>query len=156
VLRFLFSDYLLKHKPDRLVLSAEWLQADLPQLAQVLDWAKAHDIRVILMGPIMRYDDRLPRLLAFAIEEKNPRLPDAHRLDYRTLDESLRQLAHEKGATYVSLLDLMCKEGACETLASPEMPLQFDDGHLTKAGSVLVAERLRARGGFAAEVAEAK
>ena len=119
VMRFLFSDYLLHHKPDRLVLSAEWLQADLPQLAQVLDWATAHDIRVILMGPIMRYDDRLPRLLAFAIEEKNPRLPDEHRLDYRALDDSLRQLAQEKGATYVSLLDLLCKEGACETLAEP-------------------------------------
>jgi len=58
------------------------------------------------MGPIMRYDDRLPRLLAFAIEEKNPRLPDEHRLDYRALDDSLRRLAHEKGATYVSLLGL--------------------------------------------------
>jgi hypothetical protein len=156
VMGFLFSDYLLKHKPDRLVLSAEWLQADLPQLAQVLDWATAHDIRVILMGPIMRYDDRLPRLLAFAIEEKNPRLPDQHRLDYRALDDSLRKLAQEKGATYVSLLDLLCKEGACETLASPEMPLQFDDGHLTKAGSVLVAERLRAAGSFASDLAEVK
>ena len=156
VMRFLFSDYLLKHKPDRLVLSAEWLQADLPQLAQVLDWAKAHDIKVILMGPIMRYDDRLPRLLAFAIQEKNPRLPDAHRLDYRALDEGLRKLAQEKGVPYVSLLDLMCKDGACETLASPEMPLQFDDGHLTKAGSVVLAERLKASGGFVPDAAAAK
>ena len=119
VMRFLFSDYLLHHKPDRLVLSAEWQRADVPQLAQVLDWAAAHDIRVILMGPIMRYDDRLPRLLAFAIEENNPRLPDEHRLDYRALDQSMRQLAQEKGATYVSLLDLLCKEAVCETLAGP-------------------------------------
>ena len=156
VMRFLFSDYLLHHKPDRLVLSAEWLQADLPQLGQVLDWAAAHDIRVILMGPIMRYDDRLPRLLAFAIEEKNPRLPDEHRLDYRALDQSLRRLAHEKGATYVSLLDLLCKEAVCETLAGPEMPLQFDDGHLTKAGSVFVAERLRASDAFSSDLAEVK
>jgi lysophospholipase L1-like esterase len=77
-------------------------------------------------------------------------------LDYRVLDDSLRRLAHEKGATYVSLLDLLCKEGACETPASPEMPLQFDDGHLTKAGSVLVAERLRSSGVFAADLAEVK
>jgi peptidoglycan/LPS O-acetylase OafA/YrhL len=153
VMRFLFSDYLLHHKPDRLVLSAEWLPADLPQLAQVLDWATAHDIRVILMGPIMRYDDRLP---AFAIEEDNPDLPDAHRLDYRALDQSLRELAHEKGATYVSLLDLLCKEAVCETLAGPGVPLQFDDGHLTKAGSLLVGERLRTSGAFTSDLAEAK
>jgi hypothetical protein len=36
------------------------------------------------------------------------------------------------------------------------MPLQFDDGHLTKAGSVLVAERLRAAGSFASDLAEVK
>ncbi len=156
VMRFLFSDYLLHHKPDRLVLSAEWLPADLPQLAQVLDWATAHGIRVILMGPIIRYDDRLPRLLAFAIEEDNPRLPDEHRLDYRPLDQSLRQLAHEKGATYVSLLDLLCKAAVCETMAGPEMPLQFDDGHLTKAGSLLVGERLRASGVLSSDLAEVK
>jgi hypothetical protein len=40
-----------------------------------------------------------------------------------------RRLAHEKGATYVSLLDLRCKEAVRETMAGPEMPLQFDDGH---------------------------
>ena len=56
----------------------------------------------------------------------------------------------------MSLLDLLCKEGACETLACPEMPLQFDDGHLTKAGSVLVAERLRAGDAFSANPAEGK
>ena len=156
VMRFLFSDYLLHHKPDRLVLSAEWQRADVPQLAQVLDWAAAHDIRVILMGPIVRYDDRLPRLLAFAIEENNPRLPDEHRLDYRALDQSMRRLAQEKGATYVSLLDLLCKEAVCETLVGPGMPLQLDDGHLTKAGSVLVGERLRASGAFSSDLAEVK
>ena len=138
------------------MLSAEWLPADLPQLAQVLDWAAAHGIRVILMGPIVRYDDRLPRLLAFAIEQKNPHLPDEHRLDYRALDQSLRRLAHEKGATYVSLLDLLCKEAVCETMVGPGMPLQLDDGHLTKAGSVLVGERLRASGVLSSDLADVK
>jgi hypothetical protein len=70
VMRFLFSDYLLHHKPDRLVLSAEWLRGDVPQLAQVLDWASAHDIRVILMGPIMLRRQAAAPVLA--IEEKNP------------------------------------------------------------------------------------
>jgi hypothetical protein len=36
------------------------------------------------------------------------------------------------------------------------MPLQFDDGHLTKAGSVLVAERLRASDAFSSNLAEVK
>ncbi len=41
-------------------------------------------------------------------------------------------------------------------MAGPEMPLQFDDGHLTKAGSVLVGERLRASGAFSSDLAEVK
>ena len=145
---FLFSDYLLHHKPDRLILTARWLRSDLRQIAQLLDWAASHDLRVILIGPIMRYDDSLPRLLAFSIENKDPGLADAHRIDFGRLDEDLRQLAQQKGATYVSLFDALCQGTSCEKFAAPGIPLQFDDGHLTPEGSVLVAERLRAAGAF--------
>jgi peptidoglycan/LPS O-acetylase OafA/YrhL len=107
--RFLFSDYLLHHKPDELILSARWESADGQEIGQVLDWAASHGIRVILIGPIMRYDDWLPRLLTLSIEGKNPGLADAHRTDFGRLDEDLRQLAHQSGATYLSLLDALCK-----------------------------------------------
>jgi peptidoglycan/LPS O-acetylase OafA/YrhL len=156
LLDFLFKDYLLHHKPDRLIVSAEWLQSDLWPIARLLDWAAAHDIHVVLMGPIMRYDDRLPRLLAFAVEDKDPALPDAHRISFGRLDEDLSRLAQQKGATYVSLLDLLCKEGHCTTLAAPGVPLQFDDGHLTREGSVHVGEHLRAANAFALDLAKMK
>jgi peptidoglycan/LPS O-acetylase OafA/YrhL len=148
LMRFLFSDYLLHHKLDRLILTARWLRSDFMQIAQLLDWAASHDIRVILIGPIMRYDDNLPRLLAFSIENKDPGLADAHRIDFGHLDEDLRQLARQKGATYVSLFDILCQGTTCEKFAAPGIPLQVDDGHLSPEGSVLVAERLRAVDAF--------
>ena len=156
LLDFLFKDYLLHHKPDRLIVSAEWLGSDFWPIVGLLDWAASHDIHVILMGPIMRYDDRLPRLLAFAIEDHDPNLPDAHRIDFGHLDQDLRRVAQQKGATYVSLFDLLCKEGHCATFAAPDVPLQFDDGHLTREGSVYLAQRMRAANVFGLDLAKVK
>ncbi len=146
MMRFLFSDYLPRHKPDGLILSARWLGSDLGQVARLLDWAADHGLRVVLIGPLMRYDDLLPRLLAYSVENGDPRLADEHRIDLRRLDEDMRRLARLKGAAYVSLLDLLCQGTSCETFAAPGVPLQFDDGHLSRAGSLFVAERLRAAG----------
>jgi len=148
LMAFLFSDYLLHHKPDRLVIAARWLNSDIEQIGPVLDWAASHGIHVILMGPVMRYDDRLPRLLAFSIQRGDPRLVDQNRLDLAGLDAKMRALAQQKGADYVSMLGALCKGGSCETLAAPGIPLQYDDGHLTSEGSVVAAERLRESGAF--------
>jgi hypothetical protein len=153
---FLFSDYLLHHKPDRLVVTARWLPGDLGPLSRFLDWAAAHGLKVVLIGPIMQYDDGFPRLLAVSVEAGDPGLVDEHRVEQGRLDESLRQLAERKGADYVSLIDALCQGSVCEKFASPGMPLQFDEGHLTKQGSVFVAERLRADGAFPKDMAGAK
>jgi peptidoglycan/LPS O-acetylase OafA/YrhL len=119
LLDFLFKDYLLHHKPDRLVVSAEWLESDFWPIAGLLDWAASHDIHVILMGPITRYDDRLPRLLAFAIEDHHPNMPDEHHISLGHLDDDLRRLSRQKGATYVSLFDLL---SARRGIAPPSRP----------------------------------
>jgi peptidoglycan/LPS O-acetylase OafA/YrhL len=156
LLDFLFKDHLLHHKPDKLIVSAEWLGSDFWPIVGLLDWAASHDIHVILLGPIMRYDDRLPRLLSFAIEDHDPNLPDEHRINYGNFDQDLRRAAQQKGATYVSLFDLLCKEGHCTTFAAPGVPLQFDDGHLTREGSVYAAERMRAANAFGLDPAKVK
>jgi peptidoglycan/LPS O-acetylase OafA/YrhL len=150
---FLFADYLAHHKPDLLVVTARWLSSDLPAISRLLDWTKAQGLRVVLIGPIERYDDPFPRLLALSLEAGDPGLVDEHRVDFGTLDEDLRRLAQRTGAGYISLLDILCQGGVCEKFAGSEEPLQFDDGHVTKRGSVLVAERLRAIGAFSKDQA---
>src|SRR5262249_53223335 len=70
LMTFLFGDYLLRDKPDKLVLASRWESWNLPELSRILDWAKAHDLPVVVIGPIMRYDDKLPRLLAFSVEDQ--------------------------------------------------------------------------------------
>ena len=139
---YIFSDYLQHHKVDGLILAAAWREDNLGALSRTLDWAAAHGIRVILIGPIVQYDDALPRLLAFSLEYHDPTHADHHRRDLSNLDEEMRQIAERRGVKYISLYKALCERRTCEVFASPGVPLQFDYGHLTKDGSVLVAEHL--------------
>ena len=111
-------------------------------MAATLDWARAHGIKALLVGPIVVYDDMLPRLLVLSIRDNDPGLVDRHRADLAALDEAMRQLAAKKGADYISLVQAICGQGSCATLAAPDIPLQFDIAHLTPEGSIWLARRL--------------
>jgi hypothetical protein len=141
-LSYIFSDYLQHHKVDGLILAAHWTEQDVEVLPRTLDWAAASGIRVILIGPLALYDTALPRLLAFSVQEHNSAYADYHRQDIRSMDEEIRQIAESRGIKYISLYKALCDRGTCVVFAAPGVPLQFDDAHLTRDGSVLVAERL--------------
>ncbi len=155
LMSFLFSKYLPTHKPDRLVIMALWTESDRENVRQILDWANHNGIRVILLGPLIRYDETLPRLLAFSLRYHDARLVTAHRLSQETLDADLGEIAREEGAQYISLLALLCPNSICETDVPPGIPLEFDTGHLTKAGSLHLAQRLKATGAFPAQYSSA-
>jgi hypothetical protein len=95
---------------------------------------------------MVQYDSPLPRLLATSLKENDPSLPDRHRLDkYRRLDEQMAELAGKTWRVpYVSFFKLLCPQNACTEYAGKDVPLQFDYGHLTGAGSVVVAQKLKA------------
>jgi hypothetical protein len=145
---YIYGDYLLHYKPDRLVVSARWQDSDRPDLARILAWAKDHGIRVIVIGPVVRYDDDLPRLLALSIQYGDPGLVDAHHTNLDRLDADFKAITEQGGGQYVSLLDVLCKDNVCEKYGADGVPLEFDVGHLTLEGSQLVAQRLRAAGTF--------
>jgi len=135
--------------PDGLILAARWGEDSLPDLAATLDWARARGLRVVLIGPAVRYDEALPRLLALSRRLDDPGLPARRRLKGpRDLDRRMAELARSKGVAYVSLFETLCRGEACVTEVSPGVPLSFDEAHLTPEGSRLVASRLRASGAF--------
>ncbi|HEY2110891.1 MAG TPA: SGNH hydrolase domain-containing protein, partial [Dongiaceae bacterium] len=113
MISYVFEDFLLHHKIDRLILAAAWSLYDLAPLAATLDWARAHGVKTVLVGPIVVYDDMLPRLLVLAIRDNDPGLVDRHRSDLAALDEAMRQLAAKKGAAYISLVRAICGQGSC-------------------------------------------
>jgi lysophospholipase L1-like esterase len=59
------------------------------------------------------------------------------------LDARIRkEFAGVAGVHYVSVLDSICGQGRCLYLLDGSVPMQWDNHHLTKEGSVLVAEKL--------------
>ena len=146
LMNYIYSDYLPKNHVDRLLIAARWQDRDLWPLAHSLDWAKDHGIRVLLFGPMVQYDTALPRLLAFSIRGNDPSIPDEHRVDEHELDDAMAKLATQKGVDYISFYKSLCVGRSCPEFGADGVPLQFDYGHLTKEGSLLVAQRLLANG----------
>jgi peptidoglycan/LPS O-acetylase OafA/YrhL len=140
----MFQQYLPTHPLTKLIIGAHWAPADLPQIADTLEWARHHHIHVVLLGPMVEYDTALPRLLAFSVEYGDSTLPGRHEIDERPLDRRMADLARQSGADYISFYDLLCDPTGCRQFSTDQMPLQFDYSHLTGPGSLLVAQLLQA------------
>jgi hypothetical protein len=98
-----------------------------------------------VLGPIVEYDGPLPRLLADEILRNSPSIASAMRTPgIRERDRAMRQLVTDRGATYVSVYDSVCRNDRCDEFVEGDIPLQFDAGHLTAKGSVEVGRRLSA------------
>jgi peptidoglycan/LPS O-acetylase OafA/YrhL len=140
---YVFKDYLVSNRVDRLLVGARWLQRDLPGLAEMLSWAKSRAIPVTLFGPMVEYDQALPRILAVTAESNDPRAVGNHQIKSNmALDKEISAVASKYGATYVSYYKLLCVEDRCLTTTPDGSPLQFDTDHLTEQGSLLVARKL--------------
>jgi peptidoglycan/LPS O-acetylase OafA/YrhL len=144
LMNFIFDDYLVHEKVDKVLLAAAWKPEDLPKLAATLDYLKERNIETVVFGPIVEYDYALPRLLADAIRYHDPQLVDRERsAAVPVIDRQMRALVTGKGVTYISTYDEMCRNGTCDKLVAGNIPFQFDAGHLTAAGSIALAEKLR-------------
>ena len=143
LMQYVFNDFLVRNKVDKVLLSASWKDEDFPDLSNTLGILKSRGIDVTVFGPIVEYDGALPRLLADEIRYNSPSFAN----DMRTpgigeRDRALSRLVTAKGATYVSVYNSVCHGGLCDEFAQGDIPLQFDAGHLTAEGSVAVARRL--------------
>jgi peptidoglycan/LPS O-acetylase OafA/YrhL len=153
-----FDSFLPGHPPDGVILSALWEPADAQPLAATVASLRAAGARVYVLGPSVGYDQALPVLLVKSIFRGDLRYPGRHLAltpsQYQAFDDLLAAAALGSGAyRYISLRQIMCSPAAfdkgaetssCLEYASPGVPLQFDATHFTNAGSLLVAQRLRA------------
>jgi peptidoglycan/LPS O-acetylase OafA/YrhL len=142
---YVFNDYLATHRVDALLIAARWERSDLSRLSDTLSWAKLHGLRVTLFGPMVQYDSSLPRLLATSIRDHDPNIPYNHRVaECARLDAEMSTMAEAQWRVrYVSFFKSLCRQASCVEYAGEGVPLQFDYGHLTKDGSVLLARMLR-------------
>jgi hypothetical protein len=145
LMQFVFNDFLVNNKIDKILLAASWKDEDLPMLSTTLEILRARGLNVTVLGPIVEYDNALPRLLAEEILLKSPAFAKGmRRPGVQERDLAMRRIVAAKGAVYVSIYDTICRNGICDEFAKGDIPLQFDAGHLTPEGSVKVAQKLAA------------
>jgi hypothetical protein len=145
LMQFVFNDFLVRNKVDKVLLAASWKDEDLPALSATLEALKQKGLDTVVFGPIVEYDSALPRLLADEILHRDPSAASAMRTPgIRERDRVMSRLVTASGATYLSVYDAVCRDDRCDEFAEGNVPMQFDEGHLTAEGSVEVARRLSA------------
>jgi peptidoglycan/LPS O-acetylase OafA/YrhL len=140
------------HKPDLVILSADWLEyARPPRFAGMIDELRGviaaltrSGIRVVLLGPSVQFASRLPSMLLRAhLRGIVPTPGDLVLPDIFSLDAMMRTaLPAGDGFTYVSVTDAVCPARQCPVMLADGVPLSWDHAHLTAEGSVYVMQRL--------------
>jgi peptidoglycan/LPS O-acetylase OafA/YrhL len=147
---YIFQTYLPAHTIQALLLEGRWKPENMDGLTETVEWAKQHQLPVIVFGPVPEYDAPLPRLLAYSIAWHEPDLANRHRVASRgVMDAQMQSLAAGTWhVPYISLYQAICTGEDCVEYADAahEVPLMNDIGHLNEFGSALVVRRLIDRG----------
>lgn len=140
MMQFLFDSHLPTRAGGWVILAGRWREHDAADVGKTIGWLRRHGLKVILVGPTVTYDLPLPRLVALAVHRGDPGLVDRFRdKDVARLDRAFGRVAALHGALYMSPYRALCRQGRCRTQDDGGQPLQFDYGHLTAAGSLVVA-----------------
>jgi hypothetical protein len=147
---YIFQTYLPAHTIQALLLEGRWKPENMDGLTETVEWAKQHQLPVIVFGPVPEYDAPLPRLLAYSIAWHQPDLANRHRVASRgVMDAQMQRLAAGTWhVPYISLYQAICTGEDCVEYADAahEIPLMNDIGHLNEFGSALIVRRLIDRG----------
>jgi peptidoglycan/LPS O-acetylase OafA/YrhL len=143
----MFQDFVPKHRLKGIILSARWGDKDIDPLVKTIAALKPYVDEVIVLGPRPLYRSPLPRLMAMSMIKGNPSMVATSREDkQQELDAEYAARLRDSGARYVSVYQAMCSDSECLVAGEDGMPVQFDYGHFTRSGSILVVRRLREAG----------
>ncbi|MEN8258711.1 MAG: acyltransferase family protein [Thermodesulfobacteriota bacterium] len=143
-------------KPEFLVLHANWFNP-LNKIESGLKEGLLHTIlyirsvspktKIIIIGGVPQWKPTLPSLLLKSNIELREiaYVHSQNQKKIRNADKMLALVANENELTFISLLDIYCKDEEC--LSSVKSgntyePFAWDYGHLTKSSSSLVAENI--------------
>jgi len=144
--------YFADHKPDLVILSADWLEyarpprfdAMIADLKLTIARLNASGIRIVLLGPSVQFKSRLPAMLLRAqVGGAEIRADDFVLPDIFALDGMMQAaLPGHDGFSYMSVLDAVCPARQCPVAIDAGIPLSWDHAHLTAEGSDYVTARL--------------
>ena len=125
------------------ILSAEWIKSDIPALISTVDKISSLGPTVYVSGPIVEYEQSLPRILSIAIIDHDPSLlVTGRRAGIEEIDDQIRAALRGHHAIYISPYRALCGVSTkpCAVYAKGAIPMQWDYGHLTADGSIYLAK----------------
>jgi peptidoglycan/LPS O-acetylase OafA/YrhL len=151
LMRKAYSQIIPRHDFTTIILAARWKTEDIPELVRTVEDLRKHTGKVYVFGPLIEYEQPLPRLLALEEMDQTPRDIVVEARDLRRarqLDDRMETAVAAVGANvrYISLLDQLCDTQDCRTLTPSGAPTQFDYGHLTVEGASLILAGLQEKG----------
>jgi peptidoglycan/LPS O-acetylase OafA/YrhL len=143
---YVFDEFLPTHHVDTVILAGRWPRSTLPALLTTIQYLHPFVGRVVVLGPVVEYNRPFPQLLASSIAENDPGSTARHLVAaQRTTDLLFEKQLASTEAEYYSVYQATCPDGDCTLWASPGVPMQYDEHHLTLRGAELVLERLGPR-----------
>jgi peptidoglycan/LPS O-acetylase OafA/YrhL len=144
-----------KTRPKRVLLHANWnlyakekaIQHLASTISEIQKISPATEIYVI--GPVPQWPVSLPD---FMVKHGVPLEGNVYATiptltAIRLVDAQLREIARGRNVRFVSAIDALCRNQQCLVTATDgvtQMPTAWDSGHLTQAGSLVLARRVLA------------
>lgn len=126
------------------MIAGRWSTADADGLARLLDRLRNLGIEPWVIGHVPEYRWDLPVLLAYGAQRRDPSYAQRRRRHFEQVDALLADVAAAHGARFLSLEELLCERDRCRQTVDG-VPLQWDYGHFTGAGSRYVGRILGSR-----------
>jgi len=140
--RFVFEDYFRDRTPRLAIIASNWYDRDQKHARDLIRYFRDRSVPVLLVGPIVRYDIPLAKLVALTYDGHSKELAQQFvTSDSAALDRSFEALARSENVPYFSAYRALCP-AHCTLVAANGAPLQFDRAHLTEEGSSFVADQL--------------
>ena len=140
------------HKPDLVILSADWLEYARPprfdgmiaDLRQTIARLNGAGIVVVVLGPAVQFRARLPSMLMRAhLRDVDARPEDFILPDIFALDQMMKTALPAHGKfSYISVVDAVCPARQCPLTIDGGIPLAWDHAHLTAEGSLYVMDKV--------------
>jgi hypothetical protein len=145
MMKYILETFLPDHHLDGIIIAARWKSDKVIEgITKTAITARSYADRVIIFGPIVEYDQALPRILAraIALNVSEEKFAELHRSSVPgEIDRTFSTALNGRGIQYVSIYRTLCTP-ACEIWATKKAPLQFDNSHLTCEGSLELARRV--------------
>ena len=148
IMRYVFEKFIPGVHLDGIIIAARWqIETSWQEIINTANAARFYANRVIIFGPIVEYDQALPRILARAIASSRSEaaFAERHRVGFtEEIDRRFSTALQGGPVEYVSVYQALCAQ-ACEIWAAKDVPLQFDNTHLTCEGSMELARKVGPR-----------